>query len=246
MQKTDRIRPARRTSRANASSLDAEGASSTQRSGLYVPLGWDDLKSGKHHGRGFAMVGGTTRQPLEPAQLCSRILTRRRVALGRYRQPMICRPRFDVAALASHHRGHAADLTGLTATGSIANPVPASGRARSPYPPLGWPAWNPPAVLSSWRQRDIGGSFIEPAQEVRQPCADAVDVIGDDPHRPHRVTKRPRAQRLPDPRITSPMPDRRTPSMQSPSLSGRLSSSRQESRTFPAAQPPRRLRSFRC
>src|SRR4029077_12294491 len=181
MQGTNRIRPALPHEPSEGfTSLDTEERIIDPALGLvHVPLGWDDVEiSGEHHGRGTRdEPGGMTRQPLEPAQLVVESRTRRRVAIGQIQaaDDDLTDLRFDVAAVGilGITGEHAADLTGLTATGEYRIPVPAflavpdhsisgrsDGQLRAPLL----------RCFQFLETDDIGGSFIEPAQEVRQPC----------------------------------------------------------------------------
>src|SRR5580658_8417418 len=45
--------------------------------------------------------------------------------------------------------------------------------------------------LQLLQAHDVRGLLVQPAQEVRQPGGDSVDVIGDDPHGPAMLTNQP-------------------------------------------------------
>src|SRR5262249_11336088 len=148
-----------------------------------VPLGRNDIEiSRQYDGRCAAdELGGVPGETLEPAQLVVESRTGCRVAVRQVEATDGDLPdlRFDVAAMGilGIAGEHAADLGELVPTGEYRNAVPALLAVPDHSVTGGADGELRKFLLRGFQflqANDIGRALIEPAQKIRQPCADAV------------------------------------------------------------------------
>ena len=158
---------------------------------VHVALGRDHVVIARedHRRLGGNELCGVSEQSLEPAQLVVELRARCGIAVGQIEAGDVDAVdlRLDVAAVGIVRIAgkRAADLGRLRIAGQDRDPVPALLTA----PDRSVPGVPDRAVgkallrrLQLLQANDLGRGLREPAQKTRQTCADAVDVVGDDPH----------------------------------------------------------------
>ena len=223
---------------------------------VHVALGRDDVVIARedHRRLGGNELCGVSEQPLEPAQLVVELRARCGIAVGQIEAGDVDAVdlRLDVAAVGIVRIAgkRAADLGRLRIAGQDRDPVPALLTA----PDRSVPGVPDRAVgkallrrLQLLQANDLGRGLREPAQKTRQTCADAVDVVGDDPH----LALTPRggvtagALALDRPLARNAPPGRRQSAGPRPGTGSRTSSWRRPTRCCPSDRKEGRPRPHR-